>query len=452
MSIDTDRELFHYFKQYTIDRIIENCKLTRHCRTETGQRTPHTIVASTSKYDPDYWYEWVRDSAVVVNMMMDLMTTHTIDVVRGSEMMSIIKDYVENHLKFQEFAVSNTQISNQYCDFTVTLGEPKFNTDITVYDRPWGRPQNDGPALRAIGMIKFAKYMLDRKADQHIKESDLQYIKTKLYDSKWPKTESLIKRDLEYVAYEWHKRCFDLWEEIEGLHFYTLMVQQKALIMGAELALRLGDRYASEFYKSTAKKINDFIRSNFYRDGRIMSSIDIVNHHSKERYIDFSVLLGFIHTNTPFNEELINSVADAVSMFREAYNVNKIDVLRHGTTNQFPHLLVGRYQNDKYYGGNPWVLTTASLANMLLTVDLTKLDQKRLSDKAQSLFGLKNSNCRSLGVGIIKDLIDIEELNENSGLSFAEQIDRNTLAYRSADKLTWNYVEILRALTHVNDK
>ena len=53
-----------------------------------------------------------------------------------------------------------------------------------------------------------------------------------LYDSKYP-TQSIIKKDLEYVSTNFYLEGFDLWEEIRGFHFYTLMVQRKALREGS---------------------------------------------------------------------------------------------------------------------------------------------------------------------------------------------------------------------------
>jgi glucoamylase len=440
-----NRELFHYFKQYIIDRIIENCNLTHYTNTvndihiHNNHHLPNTIVASISKSNPDYWYEWVRDSAIVVSMLIDLVEMDCANDIRSIDIMNIIKDYVKNHKHLQDISTINKHIKNNECDFYVTLGEPKYNIDLTVYTKSWGRPQNDGPALRAISMVKLAKYLINRKSRQDIKDRDIMYVKQHLYDSKWPNTNTLIKRDLEYVAKEWSNRSFDLWEEINGFHFYTLMVQQKSLQMGAELADILDDLDAGNFYRDTAIKINSFIRDNFYRNGRILSSIGIINHNFTERYIDLSILLAFIHTNTPHNEELMNTMADTVQEFSEKYTIN------HNKS----FYLMGRYLDDTYYGGNPWVLTTAALSNILMTIDLKKLDQSKLTDKFFNIFGLKNKNFKKIGMKIVKDLIDIEEQNEDTGLSFAEQIDKHTLIYKSANKLTWNYIELVRVLFHI---
>jgi hypothetical protein len=190
MSNNTDIELFHYFKQYTIDRIIGNCKLTHHdTRSHHNDEhktpiSPHThnthhhdhehnttMVESPSKSDPDYWYEWVRDSAIVIGMAIDQIVRGDIDGVRRLEIMSTIRNYVSNHLQLQELYITGEEVLKDECRFVVTLGEPKFNTNLSIYKKPWGRPHNDGPALRAMAMIKLSKYLLDRKGDYDAKNS-----------------------------------------------------------------------------------------------------------------------------------------------------------------------------------------------------------------------------------------------------------------------------------------
>lgn len=494
MCDNLNRELFRYFRYYIIDRIIDNCHLSKYDNSDKIKKH-NTIVASISRKDPDYWYEWIRDSAIVINMMIDLIVSHSVDFIKSIEMMEIIKDYVANNLKIQDLAISKTKIMNDNCEFTVTLGEPKFYTDLMIYEKPWGRPQNDGPALRAIGMIKLVKYLITRKTDDKIK--DFSYIRSYLYGydtlnnilipssgsnisncncndeiniyrnsssikltkcnikmnniltssletnlSDTVSDRTLIKRDLDYVVNEWENRCFDLWEEIEGHHFYTLMIQHHSLIKGLEIALLFGDNTSAHLYKETADKIHNFIMSNFYREGKIFSSIGIINQKIKERYIDLSVLLAFIHTSTPYNEELLNTMADTVVAFIDKYTVNKNKSL----------YLVGRYLDDTYYGGNPWILTTAALAYMLITIEIKKLNITKLNDKFYQVFGFKNEAFRKLGIKIIKDLIDIEEQNGDTMMSFAEQIDKRTLMYKSADRLTWNYVELLRTILQLHYK
>lgn len=40
------------------------------------------------------------------------------------------------------------------------LGEPHFNVDETAFTGAWGRPQRDGPALRATALIDFGNWLL----------------------------------------------------------------------------------------------------------------------------------------------------------------------------------------------------------------------------------------------------------------------------------------------------
>lgn len=42
------------------------------------------------------------------------------------------------------------------------LGEPKYRVDETPYNEDWGRPQADGPALRATALIAYARWLLVR--------------------------------------------------------------------------------------------------------------------------------------------------------------------------------------------------------------------------------------------------------------------------------------------------
>ena len=39
------------------------------------------------------------------------------------------------------------------------LAEPKFNADGSAFTGSWGRPQRDGPALRATALIAYSKWL-----------------------------------------------------------------------------------------------------------------------------------------------------------------------------------------------------------------------------------------------------------------------------------------------------
>jgi glucoamylase len=426
--------LFDKFdKNYFIRCLIRNCKHTEN---------EHTIIASPSKEDPDYYYEWVRDSGIVINHIIDMLNN---EQVSYKDVEIILKNYVDNHLHFQNICIYEKHLVNE---IDINLGEPKFNTDGTIYKKSWGRPQNDGPALRSIAMIKYTNYLLKNQSKVN------NYISKNLYDTRHPISHTIIKRDLEYICKVWKDKCFDLWEEIYGHHFYTLMVQKEALRLGSKLAYELNDKGASKYYLEVSDQIDFFIIKNFYKDNRIISSINISNREYDIREDDIAVLLAFLHTKTEFNTELVNSVVRLVNNFMNEYEIN---------TNGNYDVMIGRYPNDEYYGGNPWVLTTAALACFFRRLNFKELDLKILHSDLIKMFSDSYENINDMNMkfktkskNILLSLFEIEELNITNvnminprNMSFAEQIKKNDhdwYEYISANKLTWNYVEILRAM------
>lgn len=83
------------------------------------------------------------------------------------------------------------------------LGEVKYEVNNSAFMGEWGRPQNDGPALRVITLSEFAHHQLD-----HGIEADKEFVKAVLYDGKTPTT-SVIKGDLEHIAHRWADPGFD---------------------------------------------------------------------------------------------------------------------------------------------------------------------------------------------------------------------------------------------------
>ena len=70
--------------------------------------------------------------------------------------------------------------------------------------------ESDGPALRALAIMPYANYLLDRAWP-----ADLDYVAQEL----WHRDQlralgSVIKNDLEEVGGTWWKTGFDLWEEV----------------------------------------------------------------------------------------------------------------------------------------------------------------------------------------------------------------------------------------------
>jgi glucoamylase len=104
----------------------------------------------------------------------------------------------------------------------------------------------------------------------------------------------VIFKDLNYITSVWSNTCFDLWEEVNALHFFTLMVQRRALLAGAEYAARVG--YSNNFATvaaSIATKIDTFWSSS---SGIVQTAQNYASGVSyKSSGLDSAVLLGAIH-------------------------------------------------------------------------------------------------------------------------------------------------------------
>ncbi len=302
---------------------------------------PGMVVASPSREAPNYYYDWVRDTSLTMKSLIDYY-----EITKKSSIKSKIVQWVYA----EEYRQNLPTFSG--------LGEPKYNIDGSGFTGAWGRPQNDGPALRALAMIKFARILL--------KEGDSDLIFKTLYHGHLP-ADSVIKKDLEYVAHHWRESSFDLWEEEKGMHFYTLLSQHVALQEGALFAQEMNDLGASEFYQQESIKIGQFIKDHFL-DERVGLLVSIERSSTlgyKNSGLDIAPLLGLIHTSPYQNLFRLNDpfvvvyVKSLIKSFADLYAVNRL-------YNDLG-ISLGRYPEDRYDGyqttktGNPWFLSTMAL-------------------------------------------------------------------------------------------
>ncbi|GMG36719.1 unnamed protein product [Aspergillus oryzae var. brunneus] len=94
------------------------------------------------------FYTWTRDSGLVMKTLVDLF--------RGgdADLLPIIEEFISSQARIQGISNPSGALSSG------GLGEPKFNVDETAFTGAWGRPQRDGPALRATAMISFGEWLV----------------------------------------------------------------------------------------------------------------------------------------------------------------------------------------------------------------------------------------------------------------------------------------------------
>lgn len=93
------------------------------------------------------------------------------------------------------------------------------------------RPQNDGPALRACTLIKYANDL--------IAAGQKNFVTANLWNS--DPSQPGINHDLDYVLSQWNQDSGDPWEEVRGQVFFEKFAARRAFILGAQLANTFGD-------------------------------------------------------------------------------------------------------------------------------------------------------------------------------------------------------------------
>lgn len=404
-----------------------------------------TILASPSKVNPNYYYYWVRDGALVMRSVLMLReAASNPDRQRHDD---ALLDYV----RFSR--------ENQIATGPEAMGEPRFNVDGSINTEPWGRPQNDGPALRALTLIRYARLL--------IKEGKKDFVTKELYDSRLP-AETVIKADLEFVAHHWRLKCIDIWEEIWGHHFFTRSAQLASLREGAKLAMELNDAGAAEFYEKQADELEAELKKHWSPErGYYLATVDsnAGPDHQKPTELDTAVLIGALSAEQDAgplaltNGKVLSTALKLEEGFAMFYGLNK---------NKKVGTAIGRYTEDYYFGGNPWFLTTAAFAELNYKVAAQikaaksfPLDASQVAYFANTLKAEPNIKVvegadladASTKDVVVKALIGagdafMDRIREHTGSdgSLSEQFERDTGALLSAHDLTWSYASFIRAV------
>jgi glucoamylase len=410
---------------------------------------PGTVAASPSRANPDYWYNWRRDAALTMRRIVALYESSS-DPAAKAKYLKMLTDYAAFVRR------------EQTVPGPAGIGEPKYGMDGKPFTGPWGRPQDDGPAEEAGTLIELARAFI-------------QEGRTDLAAALWGDATSGIKADLEYVSHHWQKTSFGVWEEVKSHHLDTQVAQRDALREGAWLALELGDDGAADWYDAQAAAIDAALDR--YWDaakGYLDSSLDQDGGlQGKGSGLDSAVILAAIHRLPVDGEALTADESEAFSVtdprilatdealrsrFRTEYPINE----RPGA----PGVAIGRYPEDRYFGGNPWPLLTAAFAQLDYMAAAEYIAGGKIAVTAadagfwSDLLGRSvpaGTTWSSGGAGFeaairaLKADGDAElacvRLHANADGSLSEQMDRNSGYMTSARDLTWNYAALLSALS-----
>ena len=303
----------------------------------------------------------------------------------------------------------------------------------------------------------------------------LQTVKQKIYDSATFPASAPVMKDLLFVAKNWSSPSFDLWEEESSDHFYTRMVQRRALVMGANFATKMGDSATSATLSSAATALTATL-SQFWDPNREILLYEYGPVlHDKSSYLDIAVILGVIHGYAGdgvygyTNDEVMSSALRISTSFIDIYPIANVTKDSAGLTLGIP---VGRYPEDVYNGtgtqengGNPWYLCTAAMAQYMyataseyngagsITVTnvslpfFTYFTPKANLAEGQT-YGYDSQAFRKAVNGMEgwgDAFMRRIKYHTPSDGHLAEEINRNTGAAQGAADLTWSYASVLTA-------
>ncbi|EST04645.1 Glycoside hydrolase family 15 [Kalmanozyma brasiliensis GHG001] len=421
---------------YAYQRMIAN--IGGASSTAGGNQVPNvltgSVIASPSTATPNYFYSWIRDAALTAKIVVSQPTLDR----------TLMTNYANAEKVHQQNAASSSS----------SQGEPKFNVDGALFTGPWGRPQNDGPALRASTLMAFAKRigLNDAFTTGTLYKSDLS-------------AGSLIKTDLEFVSHNWQASSFDLWEEVQGSHFFTLIVQYRSLIDGAKFAGAMNDPGAASYYNQQAAAILSKLQSFWDSSNGFIQAYQGV---SGRNGIDCSVMLGALKGwDTTDNAAAVNATVFGVASdkvlathkkyvdsFRSLYAINNNAAAPNAVG-------VGRYPSDVYDGdgtsqGNPWYICTLAAAEVLntavsvanargsLSVTSTSLPffQQFSSSTSTGTYSSSSNQFSTLTSGMkamANGFVNIVNSHAWQNGSLNEEFNRNNGFNQGARDLTWSY-------------
>ncbi|KAF2143913.1 glycoside hydrolase family 15 protein [Aplosporella prunicola CBS 121167] len=484
-------------EKIAVDRLLAN--IAPYGR-NAQDAVPGTVLASPSRSHPNYYFQWIRDAAITMSTVTTLYARAPFSYLSTSVLLPTLEAYASLSAQLQ-------RTPNPSGDFSFPdlpgLGEPKFHVDGSSFSENWGRPQRDGPALRATALMAFVRAWNEshpgaweaRGVSKEGEGNEGEDWFAPLYSPELPAT-STIKADLEYVARHWRAYdSFDVWEEIQGRHFFTLMAQLRALREGADLAVRFGDHGAAAWYALQAGEAAQVLAREFWDEEVGWLRATRGGRAERDRGgLDCATLLGAVWANPaapttdgaglwppvfpPHDDAVLATLRAMVLDMKARYPING---QHDGSTNAdgaataFGAAALGRYPEDAYDGysspgpdaGNPWFLCTAVGAEVLfltaahaeregviratgrgrafwsdvLCSSPSSFDEVVAINATSPLFEHALARLRETGDGFL----DVVRRHASKEGALSEQFGRWDGFEQGASDLTWSYGALLGA-------
>jgi glucoamylase len=386
--------------------------------------------------DPDYFFHWFRDSAVVIDAVRLLYEAGHL----GAEALTHFADFLRFSLSLKEldgralvkcphWRQKATPDFEQYLrgdDLSTVSGDAVYadtrvNPDGTLDISRWTRPQHDGPPLRALAVLKWLRTLSAEqgRANETVSADTLA------------NAERLLHIDLEWTAARWREPSFDIWEEERGLHYFTLCVSAAALKDGAEWLDAAGETAEASALRAEAQAIRERLDDFWLEDAGHYRSRIMPPGVASSKMLDIAVILAAIHAG---DGDEVHSVSDArmhatleklERLFDRLYAIN-----RDRPPERAPAM--GRYEGDVYYSGGAWYISTLGAAEFCF---LAAAVHAPASDARKEWVARGDAFLQT-----------VRAFTPASG-DLSEQFDQRTGEQTSAKHLAWSYAGFISCVT-----
>lgn len=367
--------------------------------------------------DPDYFFHWFRDSAVVIEALLLLYEdgtvpaatalTHFADFVRfsqglrkldGRELVTRPEWRARVTRDFEKYVRDDTECNTVFGEGIAA--DTRVNPDGTIDISKWCRPQHDGPALRALATLRW----LERAAVDAATEAEAA---------------DLVTADLAFTRERWRAPSFDIWEEDSGQHYYTLCVAAAALLSGADWFVARGADAQAEACRIEAESMRQVLDEFWMPDRGFFRSRVLASGLPSSKELDIATLLAAIHTELGLvhDPRMQANLERLAAAFDAAYPINRDRPAGRGPA-------MGRYLGDAYFSGGAWYVSTLAAAEFCFRAALGRDDASVWAEKGDAW------------------LATVRAFTPPGG-ELSEQFDQRTGEQTSAKHLAWSYAAFI---------